>query len=128
MLKDEYPEQVETSVKDVLPRWLEVMGRVVGGDVGLELVGDWEGLKVRNEIFKVSFVLFFFFVIPVEEKFERELMRDGGVTRGAIDNDDNHPFVPSFINSIASILFNELNYDSTSFIPYFPYSLPLFIS
>ena len=58
MLKDEYPEQVETSVKDVLPRWLEVMGRVVGGDVGLELVGDWEGLKVRNEIFKVSFVPF----------------------------------------------------------------------
>lgn len=52
MLKDEYPEQVETSVKDVLPRWLEVMGRVLGGKAEMELTGDWEGLKVRNEIFR----------------------------------------------------------------------------
>jgi hypothetical protein len=70
MLKDEYPDQVETSVKDVLPRWLEVMGRVVGGDVGLELVGDWEGLKVRNEIFKVSFVLFFFWLFRLKRNLK----------------------------------------------------------
>jgi hypothetical protein len=54
MLKDEYPSQVAEAIDGMLPQWLEVMSAVLVQDASADLIGDWEGLKIRNEIFRVS--------------------------------------------------------------------------
>ncbi len=54
MVKEQYPAQVDAAISEMLPHWIETMTNVLRSDVAAELVGEWEGLKIRDEIYKVS--------------------------------------------------------------------------
>lgn len=55
-MKDEHQAVVTQAMETVLPAWISALGEVLQKDLNDELSRDsnWDGINMRNEIFKVS--------------------------------------------------------------------------
>ncbi len=60
MLKEEYPEGTKLTMEEIVPNWLSVFNDVLSTDVSVEVNqpgSDWQGLSIRNEIFRTLITL-----------------------------------------------------------------------
>lgn len=53
MVKDQHPQAVKETIASVLPVWLESFKVLLNLDLQREVQGNWDGLSIRIQVFKV---------------------------------------------------------------------------
>lgn len=54
MVREQYPHEAKTAIDELLPPWLSAFSDLSKIDAATEAQQDWESLRVRNDIFRVS--------------------------------------------------------------------------
>ena len=53
MVKDQHPQAVKETIASVLPVWLDAFTVLLYLDLQREVQGNWDGLSIRIQVFKV---------------------------------------------------------------------------